>query len=430
MRRLSADPSRRVRAHLNLGSLTQVASGAKAGVSAGTTTAALGTGIASAIGAGAAAGSVVPIVGTAIGVLVALAVSGVFSHKVDPEVGNFNNAVALVNQQGPTAVLNIQDKYLVLAGLFDLEPSQIKGNIPIYKKYGRMGEQKFVGDMCVQIQNAANRGIITDSDTVQSVYSKVVLPWINSFGFGAMSDTNGTMITYLLMGLIGEYVTGQYTQRWFAVGGQMPFGNLPPFHLPTPAQPVAPKPTASPTPSPQAVAPSQQSAQGVATQSAPSELAQYQSGVMPPFGSTIHYARSNTGQFLALPQAATMQGADNNAGGAWQFSIGGALYEVIGSTITPYPQPSTSSSANVPGVQTVQAQVNQQVAPTSVVATDSSGASIPAQYIPGPVSSGGALVTPQSVLTPSSSVINFDDLWIGGAVLLGVLFLTMHKGAR
>jgi hypothetical protein len=234
------------------GDLTQGITGVKAGVSAGTTTAAIGTGIASAIGAGAAAGSVVPIIGTAIGVIVALVASGVFSHRVDPEVGSFNNAIALVRSQGPTAVLGIQDKYLVLAGLFDLEPGQIKGNIPIYKKYGRMGEQKFVMDMCALIQSAANQGIITANDTVQSVHDKVVQPWINSWGYGPMSDSNAEMIDMLILGLIGEYVSGQYKQRWFAVGGDFPFNNLPLFALPaasgvTPTTSGTPVPTTAPS---------------------------------------------------------------------------------------------------------------------------------------------------------------------------------------
>jgi hypothetical protein len=228
------------------GDLTQGITGVKAGVQAGTLSTSIGTGAATLLGA-AGAGSVVPIVGTAIGVIVALVASGVFSHRMDPEVGNFNNAMALVRAQGPQAVLGIQDKYLVLAGLFDLEPHQIKGNIPIYKKYGRMGEQRFVMDMCALIQSAANQGIITANDTVQSVYDKVVAPWIAGFGFGPMQDSNTELITTLLLGLIGEYVSGQYKQRWYAVGGQFAFASLPAFALP---QASAVAPTASGTPVP------------------------------------------------------------------------------------------------------------------------------------------------------------------------------------
>lgn len=240
-----------LRRHLSglgtFGDLQQGITGVKAGVSAGTTATAIGTGVATAIGAGAAAGSVVPIIGTAIGAIVGLVASGIFNHRVDPEVGNFNNAMALVKAQGPQAVLGIEDKYLVLAGLFDLEPNQIKGNIPIYKKYGRMGEQKFVTDMCNLIQQAANQGIITANDTVQSVYDKVVAPWIAGFGYGPMQDSNSEMITTLILGLIGEYVSGQYKTRWYARGGDFAFNNLPLFTLP-PTSAVAPTPSGTPTP--------------------------------------------------------------------------------------------------------------------------------------------------------------------------------------
>ncbi len=238
---------------MRMGAFGDLITGAKAGISAGSMAASVGAGIASAIGAGSAsavatgalAGSVVPIIGTAIGIIVALVASGVFSHRVDPEVGDFDNAIKLSHMQGPAAVLGIQDKYLVLAGLFDLEPGQIGGNIPPYKKYGRMGEQRFVMDMCTLIQSAANQGIITANDTVQSVYDKVVAPWMSSWGLGPMQDANASMINYIILGLIGEYVSGQYKQRWYARGGDFPFNSLPLFTLPGGS---ATAPTASGTP--------------------------------------------------------------------------------------------------------------------------------------------------------------------------------------
>lgn len=208
--------------------------GAGIGTAAGSIIIGGGTSVASAVGAAAAAGSFVPVIGTAIGLIVGLVASGVFNHRVDPEVGNFNNAVALYNQQGANGILNIADKYLVLAGLFDLEPGQIKGNIPIYKKYGRMGEERFVNDMVRLVYNAAQSGQIGPSDTVDTVWSRIVLPWINGFGYGAMSDSNGDMINTVLLGLIAEYVTGLYKTRWFARGGDFPasFSALPPFSIP------------------------------------------------------------------------------------------------------------------------------------------------------------------------------------------------------
>jgi hypothetical protein len=269
--------------------LTEGITGAKAGVSAAGAATTIGTGVASAIGAGAAAGSVVPIIGTAIGVIVALVASGVFNHRMDPEVGNFNNAMALVRNQGPQAVLGIQDKYLVLAGLFDLEPGQIKGNIPIYQKYGRKGEFRFVNDLCNLIQSAANQGIINANDTVQSVYDKVVAPWINGFGFGPMQDSNAEMITNIILGLIGEYVSGQYKTRWYSVGGDFQFGGLPPFTLPVAAA-TAPGPSGTPTQGPTAAPPSV-----VPPAPAGPQVAPVQTGVSIPTGFVIAAQNANTG---------------------------------------------------------------------------------------------------------------------------------------
>lgn len=221
----------------------QVYTGVGTGAAVASTTTAIGVGVASAIGAGAAAGSVVPIIGTAIGAIVGLLASGILNHKADPEVANFNQAMALY-KQNPTSVVNIANKYLVLAGLFDLQPSQIKGNIPIYKKYGRMGEQRFVTDMMTRIYNAAQTGQITASDTPLTVMSKVVQPWIDGFGFGTMTDSNADMITLVLIGMIADYVTGNQ-KVWSAVGGQFPFTSLPPFALPQAAAPP-PAPPANP----------------------------------------------------------------------------------------------------------------------------------------------------------------------------------------
>lgn len=213
--------------------LTQGVTGIKTGATTAALTTSIGTGVAGAIGAGAAAGSVVPIIGTAIGALVGLFASGLLSGKKDPEDYNFNQASQMY-RQNPDSVLNIANKYLVLAGLFDLQPGQIKGNIPIYKKYGNKGEFRFVNDLAGVIQSAANTGKITANDTPMTVFNNVVMPWINSFGYGPMQDSNGDMINAILLGMTAEYLAGAQT-RWFAVGGQYPFGALSPFKLPVAA---------------------------------------------------------------------------------------------------------------------------------------------------------------------------------------------------
>jgi hypothetical protein len=190
---------------------------------------------------GASVGSAIPVVGTAIGAIlggIGGAIASAFSRQ-DQEVQNFDQAQAISKANGPEAVVNIANKYLVLAGLFDLQPSQIKGNIPFYKQYGRMGEQKFVTDMMTLIYQAAQSGRITANDTPQSVYQNIVLPWMNSWGKGALQDSNGEMITWILIGMIAEYVSGLQT-RWYARGGDYPFGSLPKFSLPAPPQAVLP----------------------------------------------------------------------------------------------------------------------------------------------------------------------------------------------
>lgn len=183
--------------------------------------------------AGAAAGSVVPVIGTAIGAIAGLIASGVLNQKQDPENYNFNQAVAIW-QANRLNVLNIANKYLVLAGLFDLN---IKTNIPIYKKYGHMGEERFTHDLAMLIYNAAQSGKITASDTPQTVMVKVVQPWIDSWGFGPMADPHADMINLILTGMVADYVSGSAPKIWRAVKGDLPksFASIPPFSLPTAA---------------------------------------------------------------------------------------------------------------------------------------------------------------------------------------------------
>lgn len=211
--------------------LTAGVTGIKTGATTAALTTSIGTSVAGAIGAGAAAGSVVPIIGTAIGAIVGLFASGVFNQKKDPEDYNFQQASQMY-RQNPNSVLSIANKYLVLAGLFDLQPGQIKGNIPIYKRYGNKGEYRFVTDLCGVIQSAANTGKITANDTPMTVFNHVVMPWIDSFGYGSMQDSNGDMINAIILGMTAEYLAGAQG-RWYAVGGQYAFPSLPAFRLPT-----------------------------------------------------------------------------------------------------------------------------------------------------------------------------------------------------
>jgi hypothetical protein len=183
--------------------------------------------------AGAAIGSIVPGVGTLIGGAiggVVGAISSVFGGgRTDPENVNFDQMYQAYNKaknpvQGQAIVNSIPNKYLSLAGLFDLRGNQITGNIPIYNKYGRMGEQQFTIDMTDKINQALAAGTISQKDNAQTIMQKVVTPWINSFGKGQWTDPNTNAINALLQGMVQDYTTGNY-RKWNAVGGDYPFAN-------------------------------------------------------------------------------------------------------------------------------------------------------------------------------------------------------------
>lgn len=218
-----------------------------------------GQGAGSGAGAGAAqgasVGSIVGPVGAAVGAAIGAiggAIAGSIGKK-DPEQYTFDNAVALW-QVNPANVYNIANKYLPLAGLFDLHLTN--PHIPIYLKYGRMGEQRFVTDMVNLIYTAAQQGKITANDTPLTIMANVVQPWIDSWGYGPMVDPHADLIQKLIVGMIYDYVTGQQG-NWHAVGGQYPFGSLPNFSLPGTAAP-APAVTSSSNINPVGSAPAAQ----------------------------------------------------------------------------------------------------------------------------------------------------------------------------
>jgi Glycine zipper len=313
------------------------------------TTQSIATGASRGAAAGAAIGTVVPIFGQAIGAIIGAAVGWADAafNRQDPEVQNFDQAQAMSRANGPESVVNIQNKYLVLAGLFDLEPGQIKGNIPIYKKYGKMGEQRFVTDMINVVYSAAQAGQIGPNDNAQTVFYRIVQPWINSFGFGAMADSNQEMINYILMGLLAEYFAGLQT-RWYARGGDYPFGGLPPFSLPgTPQSPQ--QATSSPTPSPVIAPPPVivPSAGPGPVGTVPAELQQYLGGVVPAPGAQLGYARDSvTSQFLAVPAGATFAGYTPQ--GAWIVQYPNGQYVLTRGVLTPYSAPTTSAATTTP----------------------------------------------------------------------------------
>jgi hypothetical protein len=178
---------------------------------------------------GAAIGTNFGPIGTAIGA-VAGAIGGAIAgsiNKKDPEQYNFDQAVAIWSANR-NAVFGIGNKYLVLAGLFDLNLKN--PHIPIYLKYGHMGEQKFVTDMVNVIYQAAINGQITAADTPQTVMSRIVQPWIDSWGYGPMVDPHADLINLILLGMVAEYLSGQ-EGLWLARSGVAPNWSLPPFPI-------------------------------------------------------------------------------------------------------------------------------------------------------------------------------------------------------
>jgi hypothetical protein len=285
----------------------------------------VGAGAGAEIGAaqGASIGSaIVPGIGTAVGALVG-AIGGAIAgslNKRDPEQANFDQAVALW-QQNPDNIYAIGNKYLPLAGLFDLNLRN--PHIPIYQRYGRMGEQRFVNDLTSQVYQAAQSGRIGPTDTPLSIMAKVVQPWIDSWGYGPMVDPHADMINRLMVGLIMDYVLGRQGS-WRARSGDFPFGNITPFSLPQAAQPQT---TASPTPSPVA--------------SVPSATTASVSTTPPAIGTPINSVRDNsTGQMIAIPPGGTFAGLTSTGGWLVTYPAGGTnppgTYASNNGVLTPY----------------------------------------------------------------------------------------------
>lgn len=415
MRRRAMDPSilmRRTRQYRTFGALTDITQ-----VGKGSTLQSAAAGVSAGVTVGAAIGSVVPIAGTAIGALVGGAVGAIAAafNRQDQEVQNFDQAQAIAHANGPAAVLNIANKYLVLAGLFDLNASQIKGNIPFYKKYGRMGEYAFVVAMCNLIQSAADSGVININDTPQSVYSKVVLPWINGMGYGPLADSNAEMLGYILMGMIGEYCAGIYHQRWYARSGDMPFGSLHPFSLPGTGQtPV----TSSPTPSPQV------------SQAGPvSELQSYQNGALPEKGAIVNYARGDTG-WLQLPQPMRYQGRTSS--GAWIVATqDGTQYTLQGSNLVPVNVPAPATVAPTPTSSQPALPSQTVTSPSSAADSTSSNPYTAPQYIQTGGGGGGyypTASTPTAVTAEGLSTTTLLQWGLGAAAVVGALYMLSKRG--
>lgn len=424
-----------------------------------------GAGVGAEVGAsqGASIGSsIVPGIGTAIGAVVG-AIGGAIAgsiNKKDPEQYNFDAAVALW-QQNPDAIYNIGNKYLVLAGLFDLNLDHACSSrwcIPMYVRYGRMGEQQFVNDMVQVIYGAAQSGQITNSDTPSSIMARIVQPWINSWGYGALNDPHADLINRLLTGMVWDYTDGSWKQNWRAIGGQFPFNNLPMFALAQPAAAAAPTPAAVPTVAPvvnpvgtQAVAAPAAPAPPIATtlvapigsagtlsvQQSPAQLVS-----MPPQpGTVVNYApdMSANGAPFQVPAGLTFVGLDpynrswvlQNASGQQYVLWQGAVTGYNASLFAPAPSAGTTVATTSSGAPVTQADLQSLVAQLAAQGQSAQQAYTSALQA---LQNSGVAATPQVqqavqsavVSTPASSgigaalsgVSNTGWLIIGGGLLL------------
>lgn len=316
-----------------------------------------GTGAGAEIGAsqGASIGSaIVPGVGTAIGAVVG-AIGGAIAgsiNKKDPEQYNFDAAVALW-QQNPNNIYAIGNKYLPIAGLFDL--SLNNPHIPIYNRYnrqqGRGGEERFTDDLVNTIYQAAQSGRISSSDTPLTVMANVVQPWIDSWGYGPMQDPHADMIQKLIVGMIMDYTSGAAPQIWRARSGDLPasFASLPAFALPTP---VAPVPTSTPTPSPQPVGGPETGTTPIAVAPPVTVSPPVVSTTPPAVGSAITAAMdAATGKMIGLPTGSTFGGLTPN--GQWivvyTSSANAGSYIVSNGALIPFtPISATTSGPTIP----------------------------------------------------------------------------------
>lgn len=185
-------------------------------------------------GTGAAIGSVVPVIGTALGALIGGAggaLSSLFGPgKTDPEtqgVQKLINAVGANPGQASAITSSVQNPYLGLAGLFDERSS----TLPMYAKYGRMGEQKFTNDLASQLNGALKSGAITQSTSPTDAYNKVIAPWVASMGNGwnNVGQTYQQTTQGLLQQMTAQYMNGTANSQWKAIGGDSPFANLTAF---------------------------------------------------------------------------------------------------------------------------------------------------------------------------------------------------------
>jgi hypothetical protein len=154
---------------------------------------------------------------------------------MDPENVGWDQYAGAYQQQGAQGVAGAspQQNFQMISGIFDARSS----NIPFYQRYGRMGENQFTTDMMNQVNAALKSGKISGTDSAQSIYQKVVEPWINSMSPNGWQDTatqkgapEKAAIGNLLTNFIGQWQSGQInSSTQLGIGGQTLAGGVPAF---------------------------------------------------------------------------------------------------------------------------------------------------------------------------------------------------------
>jgi len=171
--------------------------------------------------AGATIGTgILPGVGTLAGGLIGGAVGAASSlfgpGKMDPENQGWDAYAQAFDKSGAAGVSGATpaNNFQALAGMFDARGS----TMPMYEKYGRMGENQFTTDMFGIVNQALKSGKVASNATPQQIYSKVVQPWIQGMepgGWQASNTAKGSpeqaAMGNLLTSMIGQWQSGQFT---------------------------------------------------------------------------------------------------------------------------------------------------------------------------------------------------------------------------
>lgn len=203
--------------------------------------------------AGATVGSVVPVLGTAVGAVVGAvlgAIGGAFIGSRRPESDLWDQYKKIA---GTARGIELDPAFRAGAfvGLMRLGkntfPPRARGG------YGPKDDARFLDDMAAQIAAAVRAGKVTAADNAQSVFAKIVGPWISQWGTEPNADWR-RWENQIVTDLIDAYLYDQpivatsYTQQRWA---QPRLSDVVKSMQPAPA----PSSPASTTPAPVAPAP-------------------------------------------------------------------------------------------------------------------------------------------------------------------------------